>query len=230
MDVAVAVASTVREQVLESAGRFWRPQDFEGSPDAVDAALARLANSGVLNRLRRGLYWRGEQTRLGMAPPDPFALATALVGSRGVGLAGASAALQLGLTTQLPIVPEIATPTRPPSGVKGITFRDRSSRFARRDEGLSAREVAFLEVLEDWDDVVDVSAGEAIGELVRLLCNDDDIDVDRLTRAAIDERPLVRERLRALLTRAGFLQWAREIPPARDVRTKELGRDFARAA
>ena len=70
-----SVAPEVRKRVLGSRDRFWRPEDFDGSPDAVAQALSRLARSGEVRRVRRGLYWRGASTRLGMAPPPPGRLA-----------------------------------------------------------------------------------------------------------------------------------------------------------
>ena len=71
----MSVAPEVRKRVFHSRDRFWHPEDFHGSPDAVAQALSRLARSGELRRVRRGLYWRGAPTRLGMAPPpsDRFA-------------------------------------------------------------------------------------------------------------------------------------------------------------
>lgn len=209
----IAVAATIREEVLRSPARFWRPEDFSGSPVAVARALARLEGQGVLKRIRRGLYWRGQQTRLGMAPPDPSALVTTLVGSCGVGPAGSSAALQLGLTTQFPVRPEIAAPFRPPTGIAGIAFRDRTSRVGRLEADLASIEVAIFEVLEEWDDVVELPTDEAISEIVTVLRMR--VRVDRLARAAKSERPVVRERLRALLRRAGYFDEAESIAPAR---------------
>lgn len=63
------VASEVRNRVLRSRDRFWQPEDFDGSPQAVAKELSRLNRSEELRRVRRGLYWRGTPTRLGMAPP-----------------------------------------------------------------------------------------------------------------------------------------------------------------
>ncbi len=111
-----SVAGEVRERVLASRDRFWRPDSFgDHSPDAVAQALSRLTRDGELRRVRRGLYWRGTPTRLGMAPPPPDRLAREVAGqSRGTGPAGRSAALALGLSTQVPRHETIAVPARAP--------------------------------------------------------------------------------------------------------------------
>ncbi len=95
-----SVATKVRRRVLASGERFWRPDDFEGSSEAVAKALSRLVASGDIRRVRRGLYWRGATSRLGMAPPPVDRLADELVGMPGSGPAGWSAALALGLSTR----------------------------------------------------------------------------------------------------------------------------------
>src|SRR5215467_3570763 len=97
----MSVAADIRRQVLASAERFWRPDDFDGSPAAVAQALSRLAAAGDLRRVRRGLYWRGTATLLGMAPPPPERIADELGGAAGTGPAEWSAALMLGLSTQV---------------------------------------------------------------------------------------------------------------------------------
>src|SRR5438105_3705839 len=97
-----SVAPEVRRRILPSRDRFWRPEDFDGSPEAVAKALSRLTRAGELRRVRRGLYWRGTPTQLGMAPPSPDRFVHEVIGAPGTGPAGWSAALALGLSTQVP--------------------------------------------------------------------------------------------------------------------------------
>lgn len=112
--ITATVAPEVRRQVLASRDRFWRPEDFGGSPGAVAGALSRMARAGDVRRVRRGLYWRGTTTRLGMAPPPPDRLAGEVVSVTGSGPAGWSAALALGLSTQVARHETIAVPGRAP--------------------------------------------------------------------------------------------------------------------
>jgi hypothetical protein len=72
--------------------------------------LAELTRRGELLHVRRGLYWRGRKTPLGMSPPSPEALAERLVGKHGVGPAGLSAAHRLRLSTQVPRTAHKALP------------------------------------------------------------------------------------------------------------------------
>ena len=192
------MAPEVRKRVLGSRDRFWRPEDFDGSPEAVGQALSRLARSGEVRRLRRGLYWRGAPTRLGMAPPPPDRLAGAIVGGAGSGPAGWSAALALGLSTQIARRETVAIPGRSPRSPGSVHYVSRAAATKRRDERLRPAEVALLEVLRDWDGLVEVPIEDALAHIKRL-ANAGTVRLDRVARASGTEPPRIRERLRHLL-------------------------------
>jgi hypothetical protein len=210
----VSVASDIRKQVLASRDRFWRPEDFDGSPDAVAQALSRMACAGEVRRVRRGLYWRGTSTRLGMAPPPPDRLVDAVIDRTGSGPAGWSAALALGLSTQLPRQEVVAVPGRTPRNAGPVRYVSRAASIRRRDERLRPAEVALLEVLRDWDGLVDVPAIDALTRIGRL-AGDGTLRLDRVALAAETEPPRVRERLRRLLRRLSRPELVDLIRPAR---------------
>src|SRR5680860_655578 len=103
-----------RERILRSGNRFWRPEDLVGSPSTKQHLLAGLVDGGELRRIRRGLYWRGTKSPLGMAPPPTDALIQELAPGPGVGPAGLYAANLLRLSTQVPRRAEIAVPPEHP--------------------------------------------------------------------------------------------------------------------
>lgn len=217
------VSADVRRKVLRSRNRFWRPEDFAGSPEAVAKALSRLTRSGELRRVRRGLYWRGTPTRLGMAPPPAERLVNEVVDERGTGPAGISAALTLGLSTQVPRLETIAVPGRAPRDARGIRFVSRNASTRRRDERLRPPEVALLEALRDWEGLVEIPLPEALGRIERLTTAGS-IRVDRVVRASATEPPRVRERLRRLLTALNRADDAERVPPARsELARQDLG-------
>lgn len=210
----LAVAAEVRTKILRSRNRFWRPDDFFGSPDAVAKALSRLTKGGELRRVRRGLYWRGEPTRLGMAPPSPDRLVREVAATPGTGPAEWSAALALGLATQVPRHETIAVAGRAPRSPRSVRFVSRAASVKRRDERLRPIEVALLEVLRDWDVLVEVSSDVAI-ERIAALVDNGTIRLDRVVRASATEVPRVRERLRHALEAIGRPDEARAVRPAR---------------
>lgn len=211
---AANVAPEIRKKVLPSRDRFWRPEDFDGSPDAVAQALVRLARAGDLRRVRRGLYWRGAPTRLGMAPPRPGRVADEVIGALGRGPAGRSAALALGLSTQVPRRETLAVAGRAPRNPGMLRFVSRVASTKRRDERLRPPEVALLEVLRDWDTLVEVPARDAVDRIAGLAENGT-LRLDRLVRASSTEPPRVRERLRRLLGALGRSTDAKAVRPAR---------------
>ena len=88
-------------------GSVFTPNDFLdlGGRDAVDKALSRLATSGEVRRLARGLYeYPREHPELGTLSPDIEKVAKALAGKDRLRLqpAGAYATNLLGLSEQVP--------------------------------------------------------------------------------------------------------------------------------
>ncbi len=86
---------------------MYTPKDFLdlGSRAGVDQALSRLARSGALRRVGRGLYhYPKVSVRFGALSPAPDALARALARKTGSRLqvTGAQAANAIGLSTQVP--------------------------------------------------------------------------------------------------------------------------------
>jgi hypothetical protein len=213
-----SVAGKVRSAVLRSRERFWRPTDFDGSPGAVAVTLSRLHEEGELRHIRRGLYWRGRKTLLGMAPPRPELVARELVGTVGVGPSGLSAASALGLSTQVPSRTIVAVPTRPPVDPSGVRFVDRSGREGRAKAGLRPFEIALLEVLEDPSRFIEVDRDEADAR-VRALFETGVVNAARLSRAAADEPARVRENLRDLFARIDRRDFAAVVPGRR---TREM--------
>jgi hypothetical protein len=74
-----------RDRILSSQDRFWRTNQISGPESTVQHLLAELTRADELVRVRKGLYWRGRSTPLGMSPPPVELLLSELVGTRGVG-------------------------------------------------------------------------------------------------------------------------------------------------
>jgi len=216
-----SAAADVRRRVLRSSDRFWHVEDFDGDPHAVVLQLRRLVEAGQLERVRRGVYWRGRKTRFGMAVPPAVAAVREIVGdSEAVGAAGWHATNMLGLSTQVSPTPVVAVTQRPPTGLRGIRVINRASRVGRRLTKLNEVEVTLFEALEGWERYVELDRAEALDRFAKLLKRSD-VRVNRLVRAAETESPRVRERLRAVLMHAGLHQEAAKIEGARHRSSRE---------
>ena len=126
-----------------------------GSAAAARKAASRAAADGDLVAVRRGLYYRGKKTRYGMTTPRVEEIARAVLGARGNGPAGYSAARSWGVTTQIPPVWHVAT-LRPVDTIDGVKQHARRN-LARAD--LNEKEIALLELLRAPD--VYIEAGWA---------------------------------------------------------------------
>lgn len=204
-------ADAARRSILDSRNRFWRTTDIDAPPSTTQRILADLVRQTELRHIRKGLYWRGIKTPLGMAPPSPEALVSQLTEGKGIGPAGLSAANALRLSTQIPRRAEYAVVSRPPTGNDTVRFVNRSARYRRADRGLSPTDVAALEVLDRWDRVIETGPDEAMSQLSRLITSGR-IDPHRLARASDTEPGSSRARLRYLLRRARLPDLADEVP------------------
>jgi hypothetical protein len=149
-----------------------------------------------------------------MAPPPPGRFAAEIVGRHGIGPAGLSAALDLGLATQVPRYDFVAIPARVPRSPGQVRMVSRAACTKRESERLSPAEVALLEVLRDWSALVELPDPEANDRIARLL-DANTIRTDKLVRASATEPSGVRDRLRRLLTDAGRADAASAVRPAR---------------
>jgi len=151
----MSIAEVVRDEVARAPiGSWFIVKDLAerlGQRRAVEIALGRVAQSGELVLVRRGLYWKGVKTRFGTTKPDTFIAGLGVLRAvgfeSGVGPTGWSASHALGLSTQIPAETHIAVPGRPPAPSSGVKYHERSSRW-RADLGLL--EVALLEVLREF--------------------------------------------------------------------------------
>ena len=200
-----------RQRVLRSHNRFWRPGELAGPPSTKQHLLSALVDEGELRRVRRGLYWRGAKSPLGMALPPTDALIHELAPGPGVGPAGLYAATLRRLSTQVPRLAEIAVPARAPESLGNIRFVARPARGARAKVGLSQIEVALLEVLGSWERAIELPPDQAWERLLELVASRQ-VRADRITRAGQTAPGGVRARLRELLRASGRTDLAEEIP------------------
>lgn len=206
-----------RQRVLRSRDRFWRPEDLEGSASTKQHLLASLVEEGELRRIRRGLYWRGGKSPIGMGYPRTEVLVHELAPGPGVGPSGLSASNLLRLSTQVPRKAHIAVPYRAPEYSSDIAFHARPSRRARASAALTPLEVALLEALEQWKKTVELPPAEAWARFQTLI-RGEQIRPEKLAQAARTEPGSVRARLRELLSSTGRDDLAQRIP-APDSRT-----------
>lgn len=206
-----------RRKILRSKGRIWKPSDLGLPPSTAQHLLADLVSHGDLRHIRKGMYWRGVTTPLGMSPPPTSVLVSAVAPGKGVGPAGLTAANALRLSTQIPRRSEYAVPRRAPASSGSVRLQSRAARQGRVACALTPMEVATLEVLDSWERVIEVPPAEAWARLSRLLSSGD-VRPERLARASRTEPGAVRARLKALLESSDLQGLAGQVPDA-DPRT-----------
>lgn len=224
-----ATPARERDRILRSRHRFWRPEDLSSSASTRLHLLAGLVDAGELRRIRRGLYWRGTRSPLGMSLPPTEDLVRELAPGMGVGPAGLYAANLLRLSTQVPRRAEIAVPYRAPREDRSIRFLARPARSGRLRAGLGPSEVAVLEVLASWESVVEIPSAEAWSRLLELLASGV-VRADRLARAGRTEPATTRARLRELLRAHSRVDLADQVPAADQRTTASATRLLAGAA
>jgi hypothetical protein len=196
------VASLVRSRIERGGERLWRLKDFPGLAfPAVAQTLSRLARSGRLERLSKGVYYHGRRTSLGASRPNPATLLQIAASRHPIFPAGVAAASLLGFTTQTPARRELATcASSLPSALVGSTARIVTRRPAAWSR-LSEVDGALLDFLRRGGDFCELSPAAAIRRTLRLL--EEAGRFERLAVAARTEPPRVRAMLGALGERLG---------------------------
>ena len=153
------------------ARSFVRVESLPGTATTIRKALSRAAKDGVVVRVTPGVYYKGVPTKYGMTRPADAQALKVILGERGVGPAGYSAARAWGVTTQIPAVTELATlgARKKLKNVKLIT----RSNLRRAD--LNEMEIALLELLRDpatlvesgWDSLIERVKKAALGGRIR---------------------------------------------------------------
>jgi len=194
-----SVSRMVTKRVRQARQRFFEPNDFAAPATVVDRVLSRLASRDELIRVRRGLYWRGPRSLLGMTPPATSQVLTYLLKGMSYGPSSYSAANVLGLTSQVPARTVIAVSGRPPRDLNSLAvrFAERGGKRGLNRQRLNANEIAVLEVLESWDDLVEIDADDAWRRLQSLI-DSGSVRADALAAAARTEPKIVRSGLERL--------------------------------
>ncbi len=191
------VARVVRSRIENGGERLWRMQDFRDLPFApVAKALSRLARARSIERLSKGIYYRGRLTVFGRSRPNPSDIQRLAEKSRTIHPAGASAAHMLGFTTQSPALVELSTSAnslpRKLIGAQTVVRTRRPSAWI----ALTVKDAACLEFLRDAGATSELSPQETIRRMLQLLRADKRFD--RLAQIAATEPPRVRALIGAL--------------------------------
>ena len=203
-------APWVRQQIEKGGERLWRLDDFPGAPaSAVAQALSRLARTGQLERLSKGVYYRPRETALGQSQPNPAAIhRLAATRDKSVFPAGISAASLLGFTTQSAARLEVATSGyRLPRKLLGSD----TVVHTRRPEAwkdLAESDAALLDFLRRGGKTSELSPEETIDRTLAL-CREGG-RFKRLLKIAAGEPPRVRAMLGAIGAQIGVYPAALE--------------------
>lgn len=139
---------------VRGKGRGWvfTPKDFIdfGTRASIDMALSRLAQSGAIRRIGRGLYdYPKQHDKLGTLSPDADSLVQAVSAQTGdkVFPSAAAAVNQLGLSTQVPA--KTAYVTDGPTRTKKVAGRTISLKHTRAPllDNASSQANSVLQVL-----------------------------------------------------------------------------------
>ena len=192
-----SVSFLVRRKIERTGERVWCLDDFRDFPfTAVTQTLYRLARSGVIRRLSKGIYYHGRGAALDDSRPDPAALLRLASRKKPVFPCGLAAAKLLGFTSRTPVKLEVATcATSLPRKLVGqdtVVHTRRPKAWAKlwRTDG------AFLDFLRRGGRPSDLSPGETARLSLRLLTEGNRFD--RLAKVWATEPPRVRALLGAL--------------------------------
>jgi len=196
-----SIVGRIRARIESAGERVWRATDFQcadraWTAQAIAQSLSRLSRQGVVRRLGKGLYYRGRETAFGPSLPSPAMVQSLPIAGRKIFPSGHAAASVLGLTTQQPARPEIATTG---GSLPRLIVGKHAIVRTRRPESwhsLDADDAAILEVLRQRGATSELSANETVRRLLSLFKKPGRFT--RLCRVASSEPPRVRAMLGAI--------------------------------
>lgn len=191
------VAETVRQRVEQGGERLWRLEDFGDMPfTAVAQALSRLCRAEGVQRLSKGVYYRGRPTALGPSRPNPVAVRRLAGRRKPMFPAGVAAANLLGFTTQSAARGELATSAsslpRKLVGEATVVHTRRPPAWA----GLEETDAALLDFFRQGGRASELSPEATVRRTLELLGQKG--QYRRLLKVADTEPPRVRALLGAL--------------------------------
>lgn len=196
-----SIVGRIRARIEGDGERLWRATDFQSADrawtaQAIAQALSRLSRQGVVRRLGKGLYYRSRETAFGPSLPSPAMVQSLPIAGRKIFPSGYAAASMLGLTTQQPSRPEIATTG---GSLPRLIVGKQTIIRTRRPESwtlLDAEGAAILEVLRQRGSTSELSADETARRLLAVVKKPGRFV--RLCRVAASEPPRVRAMLGAI--------------------------------
>lgn len=195
----------ILRQLEAARGALIQASDIRGtSPSAAGRALSRLAQQGVIERVRKGLYYIPRETLLGRSRPSERAVLQKVLGSQ-ARPTGITAANMLGLSTQVAARPEFAVYASAlprEAGAARAQLRRRP-----RNTALDPADAALLEVLRDRGRHSESGPTATCDRIRTLLTPGPSKRPARLRRlrdAALEEPPRVRAMLGALMESVGL--------------------------
>lgn len=196
------ISAAVRQRIERGGERLWRLEDFSDlSFTAVAQSLSRLARSGVLQRLSKGVYYRPRQTPFGTSRPNPAAIHKLATRRKKVYPSGITAANLLGFTTQNARTMEVATNSlslpRKLIGQETIVHSRRPEAWS----ALSEMDAALLDFLRRRGETSELPPEETVGRLLTLLAKKGRLE--RLVQVSNSEPPRVRAILGAIAEQLG---------------------------
>ena len=196
------VMRTVRQRIDRGGERLWRLDDFTGLPFmAVAQALSRLTKQGLIQRLSKGVYFRGRATAFGPSKPNPSAIQKLAACRSTVFPSGLSAANLLGFSTQMAKQGEVSTSalSLPRKLMGGDTLIH--TRRPAAWKSLSQEDAALLDFLRCKGLTSELTPAETARRLLKLLSHDNRLQ--RLMKVAATEPPRVRAMLGAAAQQIG---------------------------
>lgn len=170
-----------------------------GPRTAVVTALTRLAKRKILVRVRRGLYLKPKESRLGTLPPSREAIIAAVTqqGTKSY-LSGLSAYNRLGLTTQVPNVFTLKgglTNSEFKIGGTRIEIKAGKAPKFKKDVPL----LMLLDSIREIKQIPDTNVDDSLQILKGRISALDKLQKLRMVDLALEDKPMVRAVLGALL-------------------------------
>lgn len=202
-------ASAIKKRITaRGTDSLWTLDDFSDlSAQPTAKALSRLSKSGLIVRIRKGLYYYPKQTALGPSRPDLSLLISKVMGRRKhvqVFSGGTASFHRLGLTTQVPAqYTLLSNQASRKTQVGNVTVRIQGRSFDHLS-GATQHDIYILDALRHLKHAPDATPQETLLKLIKHLQGLKPTSIKKLLRFGRGEPPRVRAMLGAIAEYMGY--------------------------
>lgn len=208
------IAGQIQKQINNTkTGVLFTYHDFkfsQGKIEALSQTLSRLVKKGIIERLRKGVFYKPQKTKFGNIKPSETEILRSMIDPSNSYVTGLNVFNNLGLTTQISNEVVIATPKpKKRQNIHGLKIK--YVKGLKPEQENDIQKLQLLDALKNFKTIPDKDTQLFIKIIEKKLDNLARKDLKRLINLAKKYNPATRALLGAVLESMDILELSEEL-------------------